>query len=63
MKENQKITGNRIIEICDGECICGDLEKEIKEFSIDTRIIQKGDMYVGIKGETTDGNLFLEKAL
>ena len=63
MKENQKITVKRALEICEGEWISGDFEQELKNFCIDTRQIQKGDIYVGIKGETTDGNLFFEKAL
>ena len=58
MKENQKITVKRALEICEGEWISGDFEQELKNFCIDTRQIQKGDIYVGIKGETTDGNLF-----
>lgn len=63
MKENQKITVKSALEICEGEWISGDFEQELKNFCIDTRQIQKGDIYVGIKGETTDGNLFFEKAL
>lgn len=63
MKDNQKITVKRAVEICEGELISGNLEQELKSFCIDTRQLQKGDIYVGIKGETTDGNLFYEKAL
>ena len=63
MKDNQKITVKRAVEICEGELISGNLEQELKSFCIDTRQLQKGDIYIGIKGETTDGNLFYEKAL
>ena len=63
MKENQKITVKKAIEICSGERILGELEQELKNFCIDTRQLEVDDIYVGIKGETTDGNLFYEKAL
>ena len=52
-----------IIEITKGELIQGDLEFECKNFSKDTRTIQKGDTYIGIKGVNFDGNLFWKQAL
>lgn len=43
--------------------VIGSLEKEFKNFSKDTRTIQKGDIYLGIKGENFDGNSFYKDAL
>jgi len=51
-----------IIRLCDGELLCGDENLVLDNFSKDTRTIQKDDIYVGIKGENTDGNLFVEDA-
>ena len=52
-----------IINQCNGELLCGDINLECINFSIDTRIINKGDIYVGIKGETFNGNLFYKDAI
>ena len=51
-----------IIDICNGELVCGDIDLECIKFSIDTRKINKGDIYVGIKGETFNGNNFYKEA-
>lgn len=52
-----------ILEVTKGELIQGDLEQECKNFSKDTRTIQKGDTYLAIKGEKFNGNLFWKQAL
>ena len=52
-----------ILKICDGTLICGDEEVLINDFSKDTRTIKKGDLYVGIRGENYDGNIFYLEAL
>lgn len=52
-----------IIKITDGELIIGNENLECKNFSKDTRIIEKEDVYIGIKGETFDGSLFWKQAL
>lgn len=51
-----------IIEVCNGKLICGDLNTEIKSFSKDTRTIKENDLYIGIKGENYDGNIFYLEA-
>ena len=51
-----------ILEVTKGELIQGNLEQECKNFSKDTRTIQKGDTYLAIKGEKFDGNLFWKQA-
>ena len=63
-KETDKnITTKDIIEITKGTLISGNESTVCKKFSKDTRIIEKGDIYIGIKGENFDGNLFWDKAL
>lgn len=53
----------KILEITNGELIIGNLEDESNKFSKDTRIIETGDTYIGIKGEHFNGNLFWREAL
>ncbi len=52
-----------ILEVTKGELIQGDLKQVCKNFSKDTRTIQKGDTYLAIKGEKFNGNLFWKQAL
>ncbi len=59
----KNITIKDIIECIGGELIVGDEKLVCKTFSKDTRTIHKGDIYIGIKGENFDGNLFWNKAL
>lgn len=51
-----------IIKICNGELIFGNLDLVCNNFSKDTREINKNDVYIGIKGENFDGNLFFKDA-
>ena len=51
-----------IIKVTNGKLIKGEENAEIKEFCKDTRIIKKGDTYIGIKGENFDGNTLWQKA-
>lgn len=46
-----------------GKLIIGKEEFECENFSKDTRTIQKGDIYIGIKGEKFDGSQFWKQAL
>ena len=48
---------------CNAKLICGDENIVCNTFSKDTRTINKGDVYVGIKGENFDGNTFFKDAL
>ena len=52
-----------IIEATKGNLLVGNEEYVCMSYSKDTRTIKEGDCYIGIKGETFDGNLFWEKAL
>lgn len=60
--DNKIITVNKILEICGGKLLAGDENLEITSYSKDTRTINSGDMYLGIKGERVNGNDFIEKA-
>ena len=52
-----------ILNVTKGKLITGNKEFECENFSKDTRTIQKGDIYIGIKGEKFDGNQFWRQAL
>lgn len=56
------ITVRDIINVCNGVLIQGNDELECKTFTKDTRTINVGDIYVGIKGEMHDGNTFYMEA-
>ncbi len=47
-----------IILKCGGTLLYGNENQELGNFSKDTRTINDGDVYVGIKGENFDGNKF-----
>ena len=51
-----------ILKVTGGKLIIGDENKVCNNFSRDTRNINKGDTYIGIKGENFDGNLFWREA-
>ena len=59
MKKN-KI--KEIIDVTKGTLIKGNINSECREFCKDTRIINPGDTYIGIKGENFDGNLLWKQA-
>jgi len=52
-----------IIEVCNAKLIQGDINTECSNFCKDTRIIEKNDVYVAIKGENFDGNDFYIDAI
>lgn len=52
-----------LINICNASLINGNESTILDSFSIDTRKISKNDIYVGIKGEKLDGNIFYVDAL
>ena len=51
-----------ILEICGGILISGNENIECINFTNDTRKLNKGDVYVGIKGESFNGNNFYIEA-
>ncbi len=58
----KNLTIKEIVEVTKGKLIQGNEEYICKNFSKDTRTIKKGDTYIGIKGESFDGNQFWEQA-
>lgn len=52
-----------IIKVTKGKLIVGNKEHECINFSKDTRTIKKDDIYIGIKGDKFDGNLFWKQAI
>ena len=52
-----------IIRVTNGKLLCGDEKTICNNFSKDTRTIQKGDIYIGLKGEKFDGSKFWKQAL
>ena len=57
------ITIKDILTCTGGKLITGNENIVCKTFSKDTRTIKEGDIYIGIKGENFDGNVFWKKAL
>ena len=51
-----------IVRICKGKLICGNEEEICENFSKDTRQINEGDIYLGIKGERFNGSIFYKEA-
>lgn len=52
-----------LLNITKGKLIVGKEDTICENFSRDTRKINKGDVYIGIKGERFDGSSFWEEAL
>ena len=52
-----------IVRICNGKLICGNEEEICENFSRDSREINEGDIYLGIKGERFNGSDFYKEAL
>ena len=52
-----------ILRICNGSRLCGDSHLKLGKFSTDTRTLQKGDVYVGIKGEKVNGSDYYQEAI
>lgn len=59
----KNIVVKKILELTNGELVIGNEDLECINFSKDTRQINENDIYVGIKGENFDGNMFWREAL
>jgi len=57
-----KLDLKEIVKACNGEVLQGDINIEVEKFSIDTRNLEQGSIYIAIKGETTDGHNYINKA-
>ena len=58
-----KLELEEIIKATSAKVLKNDIKTGKLNFSTDTRTIQKGDIFVPIKGETFDGENFIENAL
>ena len=52
-----------ILSVCNGELLAGERDTIVLDFSKDTRSIKEGDFYIAIKGDSINGNSFVEQAL
>ena len=59
----KEIVVSDILKVTKGQLIKGKENEICSQFSKDTRTIEKGDIYIGIKGEKFDGNIFWKQAL
>ena len=59
----RELTIKDIVTCIGGKLVTGNDNLVCKTFSKDTRTIKTGDIYIGIKGENFDGNVFWKKAL
>ena len=59
----KKIVVKDILEITKGQLIMGKENEICSQFSKDTRTIESEDIYIGIKGEKFDCNMFWKQAL
>ena len=51
-----------IIDLCNGQLLSGNIDLKCIHFCKDTREINKGDIYIGIKGDNFNGNNFYKDA-
>ena len=58
----RKLIVEDILKVMNGELLNGDKDLICENFSKDTRNINLGDVYIGIKGESFDGNAFWKQA-
>lgn len=59
----EKITIQDLIDLTSANLVIGKTTEKLEHFKKDTREIEAGDVYVGIKGENTDGSVYFEEAL
>ncbi len=59
----ENITVKDIVEVTGGKLLCGDENKIIKEFSIDSREGNEDSIFVPIIGERVDAHRFIDSAL
>lgn len=51
-----------VLDICNAKLLSGDKNLLLENFSKDTRTINKKDVYIAIKGESFDGNMYIDDA-
>lgn len=61
--EEKNIYVKDVLKVTNGKLVTGNPNIKCEKFSRDTRIIEKGDIFVAIKGNTYNGNIFWKEAL
>lgn len=59
----KRITIQDFLEQTGANLVIGNKDETLEHFKKDTREVEEGDIYVGIKGENIDGSVFFEQAL
>lgn len=54
---------DELVSAADGELLCGAADREFGDFSIDSRQIQRGELFLAVKGERFDGHEFVADAV
>lgn len=57
------LTIKEILDVTGGKLINGDLNQKIKDFSLDSRTIKRGDIFIAIPGSRFDGHQFLKEVV
>lgn len=58
-----KLSLSEIVQACNAQILKGITNENLYEFSTDTRTIKSGQIYIPLKGESFDGENFIDKAL
>lgn len=58
----KKLLLKDIVKITNGNLLYGNENEELGSFSINTKTIKKGEVFLGVKGEKVDGSTFYEQA-
>ncbi|MBR2712811.1 MAG: UDP-N-acetylmuramoyl-tripeptide--D-alanyl-D-alanine ligase [Bacilli bacterium] len=60
---NKELIIKDILKEIDGNLICGDENETLSDFSINTKTLNKGDVFVGMVGDNSDGSKYYLNAL
>lgn len=60
---NKNIAVDKIVEMCECTVIARGTASTVENFCSDTRIIEKNDLFISLKSETTDGITYIKEAL
>lgn len=59
----QAVSVKEIVDITKGRLICGNPNTEIRDFSLDSRALLPGSVFIAIKGNNFDGHQFIKDAI
>lgn len=60
---NKNIAVDKIVEMCECTVLSRGTASTVKKFCSDTRTIEKNDLFISLKSETTDGITYIKEAL